>query len=945
MIADETIITEPPAASVELNQHSAAPAVSALTFGPFLLHIHPQRLCRGEAEVRLGGRAFDLLLALLERPGEVLSRSQLEARVWPYTVVEDSSLRVHVAALRRALCDGADGARYIANVPGRGYCFVAPVGRIDAVVAEAASADVDGIDNLPISLTRLIGRDAVIATLSAELAQRRLVSIVGHGGIGKTSLALELARRVAAQYPAGVCFVDLAPLTAPGHVIETVASSLGLPLPYESNVSELENWLRPRRLLLLLDNCEHLLDAVAVLVERLLRRAPGLVVVTTSREPLDAEGEWVHRLQPLDAPPDGPSIDSAGALGFAAVELLAERAAASLDTFAIDANNVHLAAALCRRLDGVPLAIEFAASRIGLLGLQGVCIQLDDRLRLLGSGRRTASPRHRTLRALLDWSFHLLSPAQQRVFRRCGVFRAGFSLEAANAVIADETLPASVVRDCLLDLVAKSLVRVDLAQSPPSYSLLEITRAYALEEVANDPGLQGVFRRHAALMVVMVRRGAAECEEGVPRQWFLNYASHIGNFRAALDWCFSPEGDRALGIELLATDFHPMAMFLGESEYRTRGLQALAAISAGVPALPIHEVRINSLFNYISPVSGTSTDAAPCMLTVAAQDSNLADQIEALYHLHAHSFSKGNYQRCENYSRRSEEVAGRGSSVDMLHARRLRALATHYNGEHELAAEYASSLLYNDDQVVPLRLTGWLSRRLSMQIIMARVFWMQGQGERAVALAAESVHSAQDARFPAALSQAICLAALPVAMWQGDYAQAQALVQLLDAHLHRHPQHYFAVWTMHLQDVLKPHIVPASLLAGVAGPADAKLLDHLVSFGAWVHHEEGLQRWREGRVGWTGPEVLRMEGERLLGDDALDASGAAAALFAEALALAERQQAHAWALRVTNSMASLLLAQQRAAEVPGLLQPWLARLAPMGNSADAAQARALLGRL
>jgi len=471
----------------------------ALTFGPFSLHTAPLRLCRDGEEIRLGGRALDLLLALLTRPGEVLSRHELEAQVWPCSVVEDSSLRVHIAALRRALGDGIGGARYISNVPGRGYSFVGAVSRCAATAfhpSDCASAQ----NNLPLGLNRLIGRDAALAMLRAELAQRRLVSIVGHGGIGKTSLAVAVAAQLCGSYPDGAWFADLASLTAGSDVTGAVACALGLPQPYEADVCGLEAWLRPRRALLVLDNCEHLLDAAAALAERLLRQAPGLVILATSREPLDAESEWVHRLPPLEVPPDDPAIGSAEALRYPAIELLAERAAASLGRFTIDAGNVRQAAALCRHLDGVPLAIEFAASRIGLLGLPEVCAQLDDELRLFGSGRRTALPRHRTLRALLDWSFQLLSPPQQEVLRRCGVFKTAFSLEAVRDVLADEALSFCAVRDCLLDLVAKSLVRVDLTQSPPTYSLLGITRAYALGHLAEDPGRPELLQRYAAFM-------------------------------------------------------------------------------------------------------------------------------------------------------------------------------------------------------------------------------------------------------------------------------------------------------------------------------------------------------------------------------------------------------------------------------------------------------------
>ncbi len=912
-------------------------------FGPFRLLVEPLRLYRGEEQVRVGGRALDLLLALVSRPGEILSRAEIEAVVWPYSVVEDSSLRVHVAALRRVLGDGVGGARYIANVPARGYSFVAPVTRLaDASLAAAPAAVATGrATTLPVVLTRLIGRDDLVRALSASLGQRRLTSIVGHGGIGKTALALAIAARAEHQYADGACFVDLAPLTAADHVVETVIAALGLPMETESHIAALETWIRTRRLLLVIDNCEHLLDAVAGLAERLLRQAPGLVILATSREPLDAEGEWVHRILPLDTPPEDLPIDGPGALGYSAVQLLAERAAASADNFEIDGDNASLAAALCRRLDGVPLAIEFAASRIGLLGLHGVCMQLDDRLRLLGSGRRTALPRHRTLRALLDWSYDLLDPLQQDVLRRCGVFKGGFTLEAALAVLADDALAPERIHDCLLDLVAKSLLRVDLAQSPPRYSLLEITRAYALERLGADSGRQAVCRRHAQYMVVLVQRRADEGSETLPQSAFLSYSAQVENFRAALEWCFGPEGDPAIGIALLATDFHPMALYLGENEYRTRARQALDAILAGTPADPIHEVRMFSVFHYISAADGDGP-ALERLHQIAERSTDAGARLEALYQLHAHYFGRGSYHLCEPLSRRSEQAALLCGEPERLHARRLRALALHYCGMHNAAADYAAALLYKDDQRVPLRLSGWLSRRQSMQIVMTRIFWMQGQGERAVLLAKECVRSAEDARFPAALSQSICLAAFPVAIWQGDEAMARALLERLEAHLDQHPQQYWSAWLRGLNALMALRSPSATVFSFLPDAPDAKLLDHLVSFGGWSCHQQALARWRQGMVGWNGPELLRIQGELLLLQGNPGAAAAAQAAFMAALALARKQQAHAWALRASNSLARLWVADGRRGDARHLLESWLPRLAAMGDSADAAETRLLL---
>lgn len=476
-----------------------------LAFGPFRLQRCPHLLYLGEAPVRLGGRAIVLLAVLVERAGEVLSRAELERRVWPNTMVEDSSLRVHIAALRRALGDGIAGARYIANVPGRGYCFVAPV----AAVAGAASKVPLSAParQLPVRLNNIIGRDEAVRVLGATLPARRLVTIVGHGGMGKTALALALASGIQPGYPDGVCFIDLAPLTDPALVPEALAGALGIPVIGESVLHALDCWLRPRRMLLVVDNCEHVLDAATALIARVLLAAPDVDVLATSREPLDADGEWVYRLQPLASPPDGVQIGCAEALAFPALRLLVERASASGDTFALSDASLAAAAALCRRVDGVPLAIEFVAARVGMLGVEGVTNQLDDRLSLLGSGHRTVLPRHRTLRALLDWSHELLTHAERRVLRCCGIFNGPFTLESAIAVVARGD-DAAEVRDCLLSLVAKSLIVFDPHAGRVCFAMLEITRAYAADRLADDPDCGLIAARHACHMIEVMR----ECE-------------------------------------------------------------------------------------------------------------------------------------------------------------------------------------------------------------------------------------------------------------------------------------------------------------------------------------------------------------------------------------------------------------------------------------------------
>jgi hypothetical protein len=373
-----------------------------------------------------------------------------------------------------------------------------------------------------------------------------------------------------------------------------------------------------------------------------------------------------------------------------------------------------------------------------------------------------------------------------------------------------------------------------------------------------------------------------------------------------------------------------------------RARQALDAIEAGIQADPIHQIRIFSMFRYVSP--GSVVTMPPLMLALAEQEQDAGARLEALYHLQTYSFGGGDYHLADMYSRRSEEVASRCGAPEIMHARRLRALASHYHGEHGVAAEYASDILYEDDQPVPLRLSAWLSRRLSMQILMSRIFWIQGQGERAMALAADCVRNASDARFPAALSQALCLGAIPVAFWQGDEGQVRHFVQVLDRHLENCPQPYWAMWSAHLHQLLALQAAPVGLDTSMPGPPDAKLLDHLVTFGAWALHERAFDRWRQGFVGWNGPELLRIEGELLLRRRGLDGQDAARAAFSEALALAETQQAQAWALRAANSLARLYELQNRRSQMRDLLLPWEARLDAMGAGKDAAETRALLAR-
>ena len=399
----------------------APSAVPCFSFGPFRFFPARQLLLEGETPVRLGSRALEILAALAERPGELVSKDELVARVWPNTVVEESNLKVNVAALRRALGEGRAGRRYIATVSGRGYRFVAPVELSEPGSSPALRSAAPGHShNLPVSLTRTIGRADAIDALLKQLPRRRIVTIVGPGGIGKTTVALAAAEALIAAYEHGVGFVDLAPLQDPQLVVSAVASALRLTIHSGDALPALIAYLRDRQALVVLDSCEHVIDAAALLAEQIISGAPAVHILATSREPLRVKGEQVHRLSPLTGPPAWSQLTAVEALTFPAIQLFVERAAESLEGFELSDADAPIVAEICHKLEGIALAIELAATRIDAFGLRQLSALLEDRFRLLRQGRRTALARHRTLAAALDWSYEILPEYERTILRRLG---------------------------------------------------------------------------------------------------------------------------------------------------------------------------------------------------------------------------------------------------------------------------------------------------------------------------------------------------------------------------------------------------------------------------------------------------------------------------------------------------------------------------------------------
>ncbi|MWV11722.1 AAA family ATPase [Pseudomonas sp. R-28-1W-6] len=477
-----------------------------LLFGPFRYYVQRRQILNGDRPMRVGSRALDILHLLIEHAGSVVSKEALMARVWPTTVVEEINLRVHIAALRRALADGEGGQRYIANIPQRGYSFVADVQVGDTSEVVHAELAREAQHNLMGRLSPIVGREAVVDDLVRKLPTRRLLTLVGPGGVGKTTVALRVAELLLPHYEDGVYFIDLSTLVDPALIAAKVVSTLGLARLDDGARCGLARHLLSRHSLLVLDNCEHLIEGCAVLAEGLLMEAPRLTILATSREPLMAEAECVKRIEGLVVPPPEAS-NLEHVLDNSAVRLFVSLVLAHCPDFVLRQQDAPILIDICRQLDGLPLALELAASQVEVLGLNGLLNQLERLLELLTHGRRTAPARHQSLRAVLDWSYDLLSPLEQAVLRRFAVFKVAISLDNAVSFIVCEQINEAQVFEAITQLVSKSWLAVELVDSVVHYHLQNIARVYALEKLKAGEEYRDIQKRYAQQRNIRVIEG------------------------------------------------------------------------------------------------------------------------------------------------------------------------------------------------------------------------------------------------------------------------------------------------------------------------------------------------------------------------------------------------------------------------------------------------------
>lgn len=939
---------------------AARPATGTLSFGPFTVVPQERLITRDGVALPLGAKAFDMLIALMSRPNEVVSKWDLMALVWPGLTVEEASLRFHIAALRKALGDGKDGARYITTLSGRGYCFVAPISQA-AIPTERRPAprlDLPPV-KLPNRLQRMVGRDDAIAAISDKLITSRFVTMVGPGGVGKTAVAVAIAHDLLETFSDAAHFVDLAALSDPDLVITSILLMLGLPAQADDPLPALLAHVGNKRMLLILDNCEHVIATVAPLAAAIFQAAPHVHILATSREALRVEGEQVYRLAPLAVPPDDAGLTVAAASTYPALQLFLERATASGAQIALDDANAAIVTRICRKLDGMALAIELAAGRVEAYGLEQTAALLDERLNLLWQGQRTAPPRQKTLQATLDWSYGLLSDAERLVLRRLAVFAGHFTIDAALEIVPDERVARSHLFDAIDSLVAKSMIAPRPIGAMMRYRLLDTTRAYLLEIAPDDAVLAA---RHATYYRQWLEQAGSTWATVPSADERAVHFSALHNVRAALDWCFGTGGDINIGIALAAAAapiFLAMSLLIECRRWSERALRAIDPSSRG----SAEEMHIQAALGLTSMFTRGGSEAARAALSrslaIAEARGDAPNQLQLLGRMHIFHERMGEFDAALGYARQSlivAEALGDATSIALAHS--LLGVSLHLAGEHRDALAMLEAAWRGPGTERTSTVYGF-DHRNRAGISLAREYWLQGRPADARQLARQTVIEAAQMDHPITLCIAL-IWAVSIDLWNGDLDGAEEsigrFIALAEA---RSMGPYLAVGrgvkgelairrgdaaggVETIRDCLRElHDSGYELLTTSFNIA---MVQGLLALGQTEQSarlvDDAIRLVEQGGDHLYMPELLRMKGRALL---SLPKSRAEQeACLMQSLDISRRKGAKAWELRAAIDLAGLYATRGQREQAKLLLQSALEGFAEGSETADIGAANALL---
>jgi predicted ATPase/DNA-binding winged helix-turn-helix (wHTH) protein len=926
--------------------------------------------------VPLGGRAFEIVTVLVQSASELVAKDQMMERVWPGAVVGEGTLHVHISAVRKAL--GQDRAM-LKTVSGRGYRLLGSwtphrrEGSAPPVYSPLTrTSGAPPANNFSPLISRLIGRAAAAQFVRDLVSAYRVVTLTGPGGIGKTSLAIKAVRYLLPDFEDGGWIVELASLSDPGLVPSTVASTLGLKLAGEISAESVARAVGGRHLLLVLDNCEHVIDAVANLAETLTRLCPRTTIVATSREVLRIDGESVYRVPPLDVPDLGQAAPD-DIMQYSAVELFVARTKALNAAFSPQAEDLASIATICRRLDGIPLAIEFAAARAAVLSVQGVAAGLRDRFALLKAGRRTALPRQRTLRATLDWSHELLPDAERRLLRRLAVFPGGFTIDAAAAVMTDTGFDASSVLDGIANLVAKSWVALDKSGAAARWSLLETIRAYALEKLAEHAEADIAAQHHALYFRDLFTPQPRGARSSLSDEDLARGVREIDNIRAALDWSFSSAGDQAIGVDLTAA-YAPVWRHLSlMSECRERCERALLSLEPHVTANMRLRMELQMNLAAATFITMGPPDQATTLLTEALETADALNDLDAqaatLSMLSPICAFRGEYAKALIAAERIEQIAHRiGDPIQLLLPYQYMGASLFLSGRPREAQQYFERVL-RSPAAPKNRRDAFYSNSNDHAVaraMLARALWTQGFTDQALNEARLSLKE-QGTDHPLQLCRILNHGICRIATMTGDFATADReiarLIEVatgLNAPLWETAGHFlkgklliergeFAQGLLVLRDAFETcdrtgwHIsydeFKGALASGLAGTG--RLDEALVAL------DDAMAADREGADGhgWYAPELLRIKGEVLLRQAADQSALAAEDCFNQAAQMARAQGALFWELRVALSVARLRVSQGRHHAARAPLASVYDRFTEGFATADLQAARTLLEEL
>lgn len=794
--------------------------------------------------------------------------------------------------------------------------------------------------NLPSATNNVVGRDTLIDLLQSEMKEARLVSIVGAGGIGKTTVALAIAERAIGTYSDGVWLVDFAPLQDPALVCHSIANVTGLAVHSADVQIALCRHLRNRKMLLVLDNCEHMLDPIASCVSQILAKAPGVRILSTSRAALGVADERVHRLPGLEAPPAGSTPSAEIALRYSAVQLFVGRAGDRLENFVLADPDAPVVADICRSLDGIALAIELAAMRVDVFGVRGLQKQLDDRFRLL-AGRRAGLERHRTMAATLDWSYGLLMDREAALLRTVSVFAGVFKANDAAAAFDIAPGDADVI---LHELTSKSLLSVDIENGAATYRPLESTRAYCLAKLVESDQEEATRLRHAQYICNVLERAASEWGDTQSREWGAQHGRYLDDLRAALAWAGGDTAHRSLLIRLTAAAVPLWNHFSLTDESRGHLSRAIFEIKDTEWAGTVVEMRLQlTLAGALIFTRGNVPDvriAARRALHIANGLGDAAARLQCLRVMGTYELFGGQPDAGIRTLEMFLEIAVTEDPAALPEGETHLGAGEIFAGRLVSARQRVERIYAHIAQdFTDKRFAQYLySNSVNVMIVLSHAQWLTGSPDEAVETTRKVVEYGRQAEHELSFSIALAWACL-LFEWAGCEDECERHAIILDELCERHGIVMWRPVATFCQGAVAARR-PATLATGIdimeRAITDFRTIGHVVRLPYFIAvlaeaiARQGRMEEASERIGealdlaykqnerWCLPEVIRIQAAVALTKGQTEA---AEALLQDSIAASDEIGAQTWRLRTCNDLAKLWSEQGRSSEALGLLSP------------------------